>query len=416
MKLRFVGHSADAISLVALKQLAELGFPTSTLEGGAFAGAQEVAVFGVETLRKRRYLRVAKHRMEQEGIAVPPWAGTTPFCVAISASAMSAYPHGLKHALSNMANNYTNWGPWMRYPDAPWYPAWKGEPPEAFGSWKADALSAVRSVSSAERLLHRLKPIFPPTACEKIEKIIVTGCALFNKPHTDVADLIVPDKKRQVVTGLGDIVHDAAVEEVRFVVPRSDLLRRELRDHFHPFMFEDVSRISSIKGSVESLRIFGKQHAHARSDDEIRMSLNRSGDVIEREIVQPVAQSTGKQLVPITWSDYIGHFLADAERVALRYVDVAEKIYLERVRTRPSYASLHEWDPARGLKRTISNNIFYIAEAMYLKEHPEVAVVNCEFADTFWKGLERVLEKEVWGSFRPLIGMVPMPLRQPWSY
>jgi len=226
----------------------------------------------------------------------------------------------------------------------------------------------------------------------------------------------VPDKKRQVVMGLGDIVHDAAAQEVRFVVPRSDLLRRELRDHFHPVMFEDVSRIDSIKGSIESLRIFGKEHAHARSDDEIGMSLNRSGDVIEREIVQPISKSTGKQLVPTTWSDYIGPFLADAERVALRYVDVAEKIYLERVSTRPSYASLHEWDPARGLKRTISNNIFYIAEAMYLKEHPEVAVVNCEFADTFWKGLEPVLEKEVWGSFRPLIGMVPVPLRQPWSY
>lgn len=417
MRLHFVGSREDHVSVTALRGLQELGCTTSVVDSGASVESNAIAVFGVEKLPKDRYLRLAKHRMEQEGITIPAWARDTPFCVAVSASALAQYPHGLKVALSHMAQNYADWGPWMRTPDAPWFPRWKGSPHESFAAWKSEAVQAVSSVPCAEKLVHRLSPIFKPTSVDGIKRLVVTGYALFNKPHTDVADLILPDKKRSVVAGLGDIVHDAGVEDIRFIVPRADLLRAELRDHFHPFMFVGVSEVAGfVKGSIESLRIFGKEHAHARTDAEIAASLDRSAGVIEREIVDSVSESTGKALVPTTWSEYIGPFLPDAQRLAEKHIDVAHKIYRERVHTRPSYASLHEWNPERGLKRTLSNNTFYIAEAMYLKENPDVAVVNCEFADTFWKGLEPVLEREVWGDFRPLIGMVPMALRQPWSY
>jgi hypothetical protein len=163
-------------------------------------------------------------------------------------------------------------------------------------------------------------------------------------------------------------------------------------------------------------RLFGKAHAHARTDAEVRAALDQSGEMVRRDIIGAVETNLDASIKACSWTDYIGPYIDAAHAVAQRHRDVAERIYTERVRTRPSYASLHAIDPGRGLRRTIANNVFYIAEAMYLRDNPDTAVVNFEYADTFWKGLEDILAKEVWGEWRPFVGMVRQDARQPWGY
>ncbi len=418
MRLFFTAHAHDSVALRALKLLGGDGHDISVLQPGAMATKSSIALFSVEQEVRNRFLRLSPYRMAQEGVAVPPWASETPFVVAISSVSAVRYPDGFRSALRDMAKVYGTWEPWMKRPVAPWNPAWHTSAHDGFAQWIGRARDAFPNESCAKRLGYRLAPIFPVKEEREIRKLVVTGCALFNKPHTDVVDTMSPEKRLEVVRGLESIVSDSGVNDVRFVVPRSDLLRSEFREHFHPFIFMDVADVSAHLGSglVGTARLLGASHFHARSDAEVALALNRSGDALVRDVVVPLAESTGVPIVPVSWSDYIGKYVVDAMGIVSKHRAVAEEIYLERVRTRPSYASLHSLDPERGLKRTLSNNVFYVAEAMFLRDNPDVAVVNCEFADTFWKGLEDVLSREVWGDFRPYIGMVPEPVRQPWGY
>jgi hypothetical protein len=418
MRLSFIAHAHDEIALRALKLLGGDGHDISVLQPGAMALKSSIALFSVEQEVRNRFLRLSPYRMAQEGVVVPQWASETPFVVAISSVSARLYPGGFRSALRDMAKVYGVWEPWMKRPVAPWNPGWHTSAHDGFAEWIGRARNALPNVSCTKRLGYRLEPIFPIKEEREIRTLVVTGCALFNKPHTDVVDTMNPGKRLEVVQGLESIVHDSGVSDVRFVVPRSDLLRPEFREHFHPFIFMDVADVSAHLGSslTGSARLLGRSHFHARSDAEVALALDRSGDALVHNVIAPLAANTGVPIVPVSWSDYIGKYIADAMKVVSTHRAVAEEIYLERVRTRPSYASLHVLDPERGLKRTLSNNVFYVAEAMFLRDNPDVAVVNCEFADTFWKGLEEVLSREVWGDFRPYIGMVPEPMRQPWGY
>jgi hypothetical protein len=419
MKTVFTAHASDEMACHALKELSNKGHRTQVINDGGEVSLCSIAIFSVEREVRNKFLRLSTHRMTEEGVEVPQWAATLPFVVAMSASMGRADRRGLRVALDNMADIYGAWGPWMQKPEAPWNPAWKdGEKHRAFGAWRLKAQGAVCGVSCAERLAHRLRPIFEPRRTDEIKRLVVTGCALFNQPHTDVVAMIPKEKSKAALGALEAVVLDAGVNDVRFVVPREDLLRTETRDHFHPFMYmsiEDVARHLG-RNVPESTRIRGRLHAHARNDEEIADALRASADALMHEIVQPLRVRTGIPIVDTTWSGYVGPYLERAYALAQKHRAFAEDIYLERVRTRPSYASLHKIDPERGLWRTISNNAFYIAEAMFLKDNPDTAVVNCEFADTFWRGLEQMLGQEVWGDFRPFIGMVGEGARQPWGY
>lgn len=418
MRVSFAAHADDAVAMTALRYLsgARENYPTQMLTGTEPASASTICLFSVEGLLRNRFLRLPGHRTE-ENISVPVWCRSVPFRVAISAPNARANPAGLRIALSNMAADYRRWGPWMRSPDAPWNPEWSdGVKHPAFELWRAQARAALNGVPTFEKLMHRVQPVFETNALD-ISRLVITGCALFNRPHTDVVNVIPKDKQRVVVETLASVVHDAGVDDVQFVVPRADLVRSELRDHFHPFMFMSVADAErSLGHSLRYARIFGERHARARSDAQVAEALECSGDALVRDIVAPLQEECGIPVRAITWSDYIGPYLAEACMLAERYRSEAEAIYMARVSTRPSYASLHKLDPVRGLRRTIANNAFYLAEARYLERHAHTAVINCEFEDAFWRGLEPAIEREIWGSFRPLIGMVPLPARQPWGY
>lgn len=417
MRVLFTAHRDDAIGCTALRLLEHSGYPTHVIENGTSPPPHCIGLFGVEKEVRNRYLRLPPHRMPQEGIDIPEWGKDLPFLVAISGGASrkeDMFHPGLRSALQDMAHQYENWGPWMK-DDAPWRPNWSRGKHERFGEWRARAGGVVDS-TCYERLTHRLKPVFDIKDAPDIRRLVITGCALFNAPHTDVVDTIAPEKRGHVIEQFDAVIHDSCAEDVQFIVPRSDLLCDMLREHFHIFMFmsiDDVAKHLVVK-MHSSARLLG--HTHARSDAEIAAALERSAEGITREIVRPLQASSHSPVRAIPWTGYIGPYLSKAQEIAQRHRETAEKVYQHRVSTRPSYASLHKLDPARGLARTIANNVFYIAEAMYLKDNPDTAVVNCEFEDAFWKGLEQVLEKEVWGDFRPFIGMVPESARQPWGY
>lgn len=420
MDLVFVALESDTLACRSLELLSGYGRTLRVTGRNDTIEPHSIALFSVEQATRNKFLRLSAHRMPEEEIRVPEWAAHLPFTVAINTrNCESDRFNGLSVALRTMAEEYKSWGPWMRSPEAPWRPNWKGGKKHGgFDAWRAKAKAAAGDAACIERLRHRLSPIFVPRGVEEIRTLIVTGCALFNQPHTDVISVLPRSKVRTVVRTLEHIVAESGVSDVRFVVPRGDLLREEFRDHFHPFIFmsiEDAEKRSGKKFGAFS-RILGKAHAHARSDVEISSALDLSAEALIREIVRPLSEKTGVAIAGVSWTDYIGPYIERGHALAEKYRAFAEAIYRERVRTRPSYASLHAIDPERGLRRTISNNAFYIAEAMFLKENPTVAIVNCEFADTFWKGLEQVLTDDVWGEFRPFIGMVPESARQPWGY
>ncbi len=422
MPIQFLAHVSDDTAQQALAVLEQHGYETHLVSGEIHTYPGTVSLFSVPELRRKRTarcIRLSTHRMGQENIPVPAWAAAHVYRVAVSEKKLKERPENCARALLQMAREYAAWHPWMERPDAPWNPLWHDNnvPHVDFPQWKDAARKQLGELTTLERLSYRLEPIFKEAERAPIKKLVIMGCALFNHAHTDVIDSIPQAKRERIVEGLSTILAESRVEDISFIVPRSDLLRPELRDHFHPFMFASLDEVAShIKRDVPPTeRLFGAAHAHRRTDAEIARALEASGDGLVREIAQAVSVRIGMPITTISWSVYIGEYLAEAAQLAEKTRDVAEAIYLERVKTRPSYATLHAIDPHQGLKRTIANNVFYLAEAMYLRDHPDTGIVNCEFADTFWLGLEQVLKTHVPGS-APYIGMVPKDIRQPWGY
>lgn len=418
MQVSFVAREDDQAAVRAVTYLQNRGYKTRLQAQDEPLSPSSVALFGTSAKLRNRFLMVSAHKMVDRGVVVPEAWRRHPFLAAVNSEA-DLSDSGFRFALSQLAQTYGTWGPWMKDPEAPWSPDWKdGVPHVRFAEWKQSALEHTRSVSVHERLGHRTSPVFAAGQGLHVQKLVITGCALFNKPHTDVIATIPKGKRDIVLRTLASVIADTGVQDVKFVVPGSDLMQPRLRDHFHLFMFMPIADVERHLGQrVGTLgRIFGERHAHARTDTEVGQALEVSAEALRRDIVSPLSEGSGVGVEGVSWTEYIGSYLEQASAIAERYRHEAEAIYLERVRTRPSYASLHKIDPEAGLRRTISNNVFYIAEAMYLRDNPDTAIVNCEFADTFWKGLEEVLAREVWGSWRPYIGMVPQEARQPWGY
>ncbi len=413
----FTAAPDDAAAQRALAVLHQLGHKTYTFCPPQRPHQTHIGLFGSTGAFRNSFLRLATHRMRAEGFELPAWADGMPFLVAVNEVSTRSVSIPLRHALKNLAEQFASWEPWMKDADAPWHPTWHAGVHEAFPAWRTKAADTVPAPAVRTRLEKRLAPVFKTNDSRPIERVLVTGCALFNAPHTDVVAEI-PERKRSTVVGMLGTLFTELGCPVDFIVPGPELLDARLRDHFHPFMFMSVPDVEKHLGSQlwGSARLGGRDQWHARSDAEIAHALEASRDGLIRDVVEPLAHRSQAAVVARPWLDVIDPYLEMASRIAGEHWHVAERIYKKRVETRPSYKSLHDIDPARGLRRTVANNVFYIAEALYLSEHPEVAIVNCEHEDTFWLGLEELLSKLVWDTWRPFIGMVPKPIRQPWGY
>src|ERR1700735_1358369 len=107
MKTLFVAHGTDAIALRSLELLSQYGQETRVVEQTNGVPPHSIALFSTQVSVRNKFLRLSKHRMSDEDIAVPAWAQSLPFVVAINAeNAGNDRFGGLRVALRHMADVY----------------------------------------------------------------------------------------------------------------------------------------------------------------------------------------------------------------------------------------------------------------------------------------------------------------------
>jgi hypothetical protein len=378
---------------------------------GFFTAAQ-TAVFD---RRKPRFLHVAPHKFSERNIEPPTWAQSTVFLVALRPNPSSKSVRDFKEAVLQVAATYTMWNPWAE-PVAPWNPSWPQGTAEAFVVWHDRAKDVVSKPSLEKRIASHLCPIFPPTTVHEHSTLVVIGCAAFNRPHTDVVGTLVAEKMQFVVEELRRLVSAGEFTHVEIIIPDGRIISNHIgRMHLHPFIFLPVSKTEELLGMrhTELTRLWGR--VHARSDIEIAEAFDESAKAMQRQLIEPLAKLVSVPVYGVSWFSLIEPYLQEAITLVEKHAQLLEAIYLERVRTRPSYATLHAIDPQAGLRRTFGNAVLYIAEAMHLRDHPDCVVANCEVHDTYWKGLAPIV-LPLWGKRVPYIGMVGEKFRQPWGY
>ena len=415
----FVTSQGDALAAAAMRGL-PFARRVTQLPIGQCAAPGTIAVFTAELKegqrKKRRLLFMCPHKFDHRGIEVPRWAKTTPLQVAIHPEAYSRDRRmGLADALKQVEKTYTTWNPWVEA--APWNPKWThGDAPLEFLTWQERAQELIPPPTMEYRVAKHLTPVFRASPLPESPTLMVIGCAAFNRPHTDVVDQLLPQKMQAVVSGLIALVKNNSFKKIQVVVARSDILAHQiLRDHLHPFIFTSVADAEAMLGKsfTETTRLWGREHR--RSDAEIGQAFDESASAMRRQLVEPLSAKVPIPVEEISWVDMLLPYLSEASALTMQHQSLLEDIYLERVKTRLSYATLHAVDPRAGLKRTMGNAVLYVAEAMYLRDNPDCVVGNCEVLDTYWKGLTPIL-MPIWNERVPYIGMMQEQYRQPWGY
>jgi hypothetical protein len=422
MDVRFVAHDTDMLAREALGMLGRNGYATQILTNGADAECGSVALFssGGEFRRvnrsRYRFLRVASHRLETNGMDVPGWAKSTPFLVAIrDTTPIRTRQKEFLEALLQIAEQYSRWHPAQTL-DAPWVPTWTHGRPDDFIQWRENAKKAVAGVSEDELLARHLEPVFSPAPALR-RVLIVSCCAVFNRRHTDVADTLLPSKRDAAIRALSELIRDGKFSEVKFIIPGGDSLQQPaLRAHLHQFMFESMGTVEAAIGETlgEQERLWGRRHS--RTDEEIHQSLEAGRACVEREIVAPMRKLVATPVSYDTWRTCLGGYLARGQELAERHVEFVRDLYYTTVINGPASALLHRFNPARGFERTLGNAAMYFAQALYMMDRPDHLIANVEQTDIYWKAFEPVIAASVWGQYRPYIGMVDTRARQPWAF
>lgn len=402
MDILFVARQSDALAVRAIALLASYGLPAA-LEGEAahYPTNLKVRLHTIENHKRglKGYLRVVPYKYTREI--------EQPFQVAIYNRADLDPKHPrfpiaharLRDALLELARSYRSWHPMDDA--APWRPSWhrlpKGDQPSAFQAWRNAAENYLPTYTPTEYLRYVVPPLFSINRQQQFSEVLILGCASFNREHTGVVKELVPHKAQAAVDGLARIVQAGTFEKATFILPGEDLLSPELRTHLHPFIFDTNA-----------------------SDDERAEAFREGGMAIRKSVVAPLQQHVPTPITEASWTTLLGPYLPEARLLTRsdQGITLARSIYDERVRTRPSYASLDALDPARNFERTLGNIDMYLAVAYYLQDHPECAAISCEFADTYWQGLAPLLMTAVWKRMDglPFVALVPPSARQPWGY
>lgn len=402
MDVLFVANPRDSLAMRALALLASHGLPVY-VDGEPAPCPNHLKVFlhTIENHRKgvKGYLRVVPYKHTH--------GSDYPFQVAIynRADLNPVHPRfpiahaRLRDALLELVRSYHRWHPLSHV--APWRPTWhqlvQGVQPTAFQTWRTEAENYLPQYTPIEHLRYAAPPIFRINRQQQLSEVLILGCASFNREHTSVVEELVPHKAQAAVDGLARIVRAGAFEKATFVLPGEDLLLPELKAHLHPLIFEtnesDAARVDAFR---------------------------RGGMAVRESVCVPLQQQIQTPLIEASWTTVLGTYLSRSRMVSRsdQGIALARSIYEERVRTRPSYASLDTIDPVRNFERTLGNIEMYVAVAYYLQDHPECAAISCEFADTYWQGLAPLLTTTVWKRTDnlPFVALVPPSARQPWGY
>lgn len=420
MGTRFVTVQDDRLGMHTIEHLRKRGYAVRALETTETALSTDVAFFttsaSIKFKKKPHFFVVTPHKFAQRGVVEPPWATATPFQVAIRPNALTYSQRSFEHALEQLAQTYTEWNPWITPSPAPWSPEWRGAIPEAFTNWYRKARAQIQPPSLTVRMQSYLPSVFKGSCIKEPSKLLIIGCAAFNKPHTDFVNELLPLKMRQVVAHLSTLITRTPFAGIEVVTVGGDILSHPaMRRHLHPFIFMSPKEVERAGTVPQYALLKPVDKNYRRRDDEIAASLETSGEAMRRQLIEPLQEKIGQPVTEVSWLPMVRTYLDEATRLAEEHKTLIASIYRQRVETRPSYKAMHHVDPHAGINRTIGNAVLYIAEAMYLRDHPEYVLANFEANDVYWRGLETLVQP-IWREHTPYIGMAPEALRQPWGY
>lgn len=418
MQVQFAAHADDSVAMEAVHLLRQKGIPVQVLMSGGTTTPTAIALFSTPSNIHfpSRFLRVAAHRLRKEDIAVPAWAMVTPFRVALNPRApIAKYPRDFWEALQQVIQGYDDWHPSQRV-DAPWHVMWQHTKPASFNTWRAQAAEVVPLVSGDEWMAPHLIPIFKADNAPR-RVLIISSCCVFNYWHTDVVDSLEPTKAAAIVGALAPLIEDGQFDEVKVMLPGGDTLRHPvLRAHLHPFIYESMDVAERVLGTSipDSMRLWGRRHK--RSADEIAEALEASRAAVDRDVVDPLRARVSIPISSVTWAGLLGDYIDEAHAHARKHAAFVRHMYESWIITGLAASTLHKFDPQRGFERAMANATMYLAQAKHLQDNPDHMVANCEQGEVYWRALEPVIATEVWGTFRPLIGMIDPRARPPWGY
>lgn len=419
MHIRFVTTHDDQFALARVP----FGYPVTVLQRGESAAPTDIAIFTISPaagILRKQCLFMAPHRFGVRGIAVPAWALSTPFQVAIHPGAYARVRSNFVEALRQMAETYEAWNPHVP-PPAPWNPLWHmGSVPAEFTTWQEEARQVISPPPLETTLRRHLTPVFEPSELPSTPRLLVMGCAAFNAPHTDVTDALLEHKMLAVVNELAKLAHGNVFYKVQVVLAPGSLIHYDwFRRHLHSFIFASIDEVEAQLHThlFGTTRLFGR--FHARSLEEIAESFDASASALVRQLADPLRARLSVPVETVSWLDILEPYIPAAQVLVEQHEALLRDLYAERVRIRSkrdsSYAKVHAMDPATGFDRTVGNAVLYLAEAMYLRDHPDCVVANCEPLDIDWKGLQPLLSK-LWSERVPFVGMIGEAYRQPWGY
>jgi hypothetical protein len=430
--LLFCAHEGDICAGQALSILERAGYDVRLLSDGQTAPPSAVAVFSLArgVVMPGVHLRLAAYYLEEEA---PQWARNTPFLVGVKDMNLGdPKTRRRPEAILDMARRYEAWLPGVQSTGrTPWWPnpndtgPMRLQYPRLFEVWAKKAREAVET-TLADILTGNLETVFGGTqAIHRAQehgkpRLLITFCAVFNKPHTDIAERIESAKAAAVRSSLIRLLDDVApwISEAIFIIPGRDFIDEPLRQTLHPFFWPSLEELERALGQRLRGRLWGKNGR--RSDQEVAAALDYGYDLFLREIALPVKNSTQVKVSFTTWTEFFGQDLINqAWEIAKAHREVAERIYRGRVQTREWYRTVARVDKMAGsqsgLARTIANNAAYLVSALHSANHPGDLEIDFEVDRQFWDELSHVLS-ENWGDNEPYIGIAPASCRQPWAY
>lgn len=448
MKAHLVTRSSDATArLVAL--LASIGITLHLLQEGEEAPPRSVALYAATPGLDgwpNHHVRMPPFQMETPP---PVWARSTPFAIAVRESSISSYlafkqkealgekwkpePRHLltlPDSLKQVVDQYEAWVP-GRTPATPWHiggcRALSDETRSGLDAWLV-WVERVYTPNLVDNVFARLSPICGDD--RSLERALETGggrcrvlvmaCPSSNKAHTDSATQFVREKlvnAHEEFVALFDSIRPWVSGEIQFMVPGGDFVSHSvLKSCLHPFYWPAVAIIEERLGrTFTETDLRSDQNLGERSDQQVGASLEQAFNLANRKIVSRLSGTVAchwQDVVPWHYFDEALQLVRDEPELQL----LVDRAYSEKVAKFASYQAIDRvMGGPVGRLRAAGNTGLYVGFALFLRDNPDVIVIDAEVDPEWWRRLDPYLSK-IWGDHRPFIGAVTPRARQHWTY
>jgi hypothetical protein len=288
--------------------------------------------------------------------------------------------------------------------------------------------SPVFSVNVTQARASVLKAVSAAAANKCLPKIAIMACAMFDKPHTDIARAILPEKRDLFVQAVVEIVRlsHKHISGLEFVVPSSDFGSHPvLSDTLHPFFFRSLAEINGIMGTDlgAECRVYG--NTGERSMDEIASVMSHNHNLFNTEMLPHLMVALKREGIEIpissvTWSQYLGgtSTIDWAYQQVQECRDELKELYDYRVANFAWWKTVHEvLGEEVGMRRLLANAALYLAYVRFLGDNPSYITLDAEVDGIYWKMLQDILSSYTANGLAELsyIGRLPYGC-QPWTY